>query len=59
MSLLSRWRLAGKFRSGQYARMEQYHDEVRNMYEQMRTLRHDYRNHLQVIKADLDMGEYG
>ncbi len=28
------------------------------MYQQMRTWRHDYKNHLQVMKAYLDMGEY-
>jgi len=35
-----------------------YYEEVQAMYQQMRTWRHDYKNHLQVMKAHLDMGEY-
>lgn len=38
--------------------MEKYCDEVENMYRQMRVWRHNYKNHLQVMKAHLDMGEY-
>ncbi len=38
--------------------VEKHCDEVRNIYEQMRVLRHDYKNQLQVIKAHLDLGEY-
>lgn len=37
---------------------EKYYEEVQAMYRQMRTWRHDYKNHLQVMKAHLDMGEY-
>lgn len=37
---------------------EKYYEEVQTMYQQMRTWRHDYKNHLQVMKAHLDMGEY-
>ncbi len=40
------------------ALMETYYKEVQAMYQQMRTWRHDYKNHLQVMKAHLDMGEY-
>lgn len=37
---------------------EKYYEEIQAMYQQMRTWRHDYKNHLQVMKAHLDMGEY-
>lgn len=52
------WRHGGGKRAGQRALMEKYCDEVENMYRQMRVWRHDYKNHLQVMKAYLDMGEY-
>ncbi len=42
----------------QRAITEKYYEEVQAMYQQMRTWRHDYKNHLQVMKAHLDMGEY-
>ena len=42
----------------QRALTEKYYGEVQAMYRQMRTWRHDYKNHLQVMKAHLDMGEY-
>lgn len=38
--------------------MEKHYEEVWAMYQQMRIWRHDYKNHLQVMKAHLDMGEY-
>lgn len=38
--------------------MERHYEEVQAMYQQMRIWRHDYKNHLQVMKAHLDMGEY-
>lgn len=44
--------------SFQQTLMEKYYDEVQSMYQQMRTWRHDYKNHLQVMKAHLDLGEY-
>lgn len=37
---------------------EKHYEEVQNMYREMRTWRHNYKNHLQVMKARLDMGEY-
>ncbi len=40
------------------ALMETHYEEVQAMYQQMRAWRHDYKNHLQVMKAHLDMGEY-
>lgn len=42
----------------QRALTEKYYEEVQTMYRQMRTWRHDYKNHLQVMKAHLEMGEY-
>lgn len=41
-----------------HALTEKYYEEVQAMYQQMRAWRHDYKNHLQVMKAHLDMGEY-
>ena len=48
------WRL----RSYQQALLAKHYEEVENMYRQMRAWRHDYKNHLQVMKAHLDLGEY-
>lgn len=47
-----------KIQSWQMAQMEIYCQEVENMYRQMRAWRHDYKNHLQVMKAHLALGEY-
>ena len=33
-------------------------EEVEQMYRQVRGWRHDYRNHIQVMKAHLDAGRY-
>ncbi len=33
-----------------------HYAEVENMYRQMRGWRHDYRNHIQVLKSYADMG---
>lgn len=57
--MLFRWLLEKRTRAWQQALMEKYCDEVENMYGQMRTWRHDYKNHLQVMKAYLELGEYG
>ncbi len=38
--------------------IEKHCDEVQNIYQQMRTLRHDYKNHLQVMRAYLELEEY-
>ena len=37
--------------------IEIHYAEVENMYRQMRGWRHDYHNHLQTLKAKLDMGQ--
>ncbi len=47
-----------RIQAWQMAQMEIYCREVENMYRQMRAWRHDYKNHLQVMKAHLDLGEY-
>ena len=56
------WRIYRHFMEwelgSQRALTEKYYEEVQAMYQQMRTWRHDYKNHLQVMKAHLDMGEY-
>ncbi len=38
--------------------MEKHCEEVENMYRQTRGWRHDYRNHIQTMKAYLSMGKY-
>lgn len=38
--------------------MEKHCEEVENMYRQTRGWRHDYRNHIQTMKAYLSMGRY-
>lgn len=50
--------LDGKLSSYQQVLMEKHYEEVQNMYQQMRAWRHDYKNHLQVMKAHLELGEY-
>ena len=35
-----------------------YYDEVQNMYQQVRGWRHDYHNHVQMMKAYLSQGQY-
>lgn len=37
---------------------EKHYDEVENMYRQMRGWRHDYKHHIQTMKAHLAMGQY-
>lgn len=48
----------GRRQGEQSLQTEKYYEEVQTMYLQMRTWRHDYKNHLQVMKAHLDLGEY-
>lgn len=51
-------RMAERKLGSRLALMETHYEEVQAMYQQMRAWRHDYKNHLQVMKAHLDMGEY-
>ena len=39
--------------------VNRHYEEVENMYRTMRTWRHDYHNHIQVLKANMSLGEYG
>lgn len=36
-----------------------YYDEIEVMYRKMRGWRHDYHNHIQVLKANMSLGEFG
>ena len=38
--------------------MNRHYEEVENMYRQMRGWRHDYRNHIQTLRAFMELGEY-
>lgn len=38
--------------------VEKHYEEVENMYRQMRGWRHDYKHHIQTMKAHLLMGQY-
>ena len=50
MSLVSR-RIDKKLEAYQRELVDTHYKEVENMYRQMRGWRHDYRNHIQVLKA--------
>lgn len=50
MGLFSR-KLDRKIASYQHELLETHYQEVDNMYQQMRGWRHDYRNHIQTMKA--------
>ena len=50
MSLVSRW-IDKKLEAYQRELVDTHYKEVENMYRQMRGWRHDYRNHIQVLKA--------
>lgn len=39
--------------------VDRHYDEVEVMYRKMRGWRHDYHNHIQVLKAYLKLGQYG
>lgn len=39
--------------------LERHYEEVENMYRQVRGWRHDYKNHIQVMKNHLEAKEYG
>ena len=38
--------------------IQKHYNEIENIYNQMRGWRHDYHNHIQVMKAYLDLGKY-
>lgn len=39
--------------------VNRHYDEVETMYRKMRGWRHDYHNHIQTLKAHMDMAQYG
>lgn len=47
-----------KLEDYQNALMKQHYEEVESMYRQVRGWRHDYKNHIQTMKAHLQMKEY-
>lgn len=60
--LVNRW-LLGRMAAKQIGRFQddlisKHYDEVENMYRQVRGWRHDYHNHIQMMKAYLAQGEY-
>ena len=56
MSLLSRW-IDRKLEAYQRGLVDTHYKEVENMYRQIRGWRHDYRNHIQVLKAFAAKGD--
>lgn len=51
-------RMNRKISEYQNSLVEKHYEEVENMYRQTRGWRHDYRNHIQTMKAYLQMGQY-
>lgn len=47
-----------KLEDYQNALLKQHYEEVESMYRQVRGWRHDYKNHIQTMKAHLQMKEY-
>ena len=47
-----------RLRAFQEDLVNRHYDEVETMYRKMRGWRHDYHNHIQVLKAYLSMGQY-
>lgn len=47
-----------KFAAYQNDLMEKHYEEVENMYRQIRGWRHDYKHHIQTMKAHLMLGQY-
>ena len=56
---LSFWekRIDRRIAAYQSSLLASHYAEVENMYRQMRGWRHDYRNHIQVLKSYLAMGD--
>ena len=57
MSLLSRW-IDRKLEAYQRGLVDTHYKEVENMYRQIRGWRHDYRNHIQTMKAYAAAGDW-
>ena len=56
MGLLSKF-VHKQLSSYQRSLMETHYQEVENMYQEMRGWRHDYKNHIQVLKSYADSGD--
>lgn len=57
--LLMPWIVNRKISGFQNDLVNKHYDEVEIMYRKMRSWRHDYHNHIQVIKANLSLKQYG
>ena len=55
MNIIS-WLIDKRIASFQNELVTKHYDEVQNIYGQMRGWRHDYHNHIQVLKAHLSLG---
>lgn len=52
------WLVDKKIRRYQNELMDKHYDEVETMYRKMRGWRHDYHNHIQVLKAHMEFKRY-
>lgn len=62
MNLLLWWQLLPRIADKKISRFQndlvsKYYDEIEVMYRKMRGWRHDYHNHIQVLKANLSLGQ--
>lgn len=56
--LLMPWIVNRKISGFQNDLVNKYYDEVEVMYRKMRSWRHDYHNHIQVLKANMSLQQY-
>ena len=52
------WIVNRKIAGFQNDLVNKYYDEVEVMYRKMRSWRHDYHNHIQVLKANMSLQQY-
>lgn len=52
------WIVNRKISGFQNDLMNKYYDEIEVMYRKMRSWRHDYHNHIQVLKANMSLQQY-
>lgn len=52
------WCMQRKIARFQSELVDRHYDEVETMYRKMRGWRHDYHNHIQVLKAHMGLGQY-
>ena len=53
------WLLNRRITRFQNDLVNRHYDEVETMYRKMRGWRHDYHNHIQTLKAHMELGQYG